>query len=44
MSKAKTLWKRFAAVLLALIMAIGMIPASLGVSAAWWRYRQSRSF
>ena len=34
MSKAKTLWKRFAAVLLALIMAIGMIPASLGVSAA----------
>ena len=34
MSKAKTLWKRFAAVLLVLIMAIGMIPASLGVSAA----------
>ncbi len=34
MSKVKTLWKRFAAVLLALIMAIGMIPASLGVSAA----------
>ena len=34
MSKAKTLWKRFVAVLLTLIMAIGMIPASLGVSAA----------
>ena len=34
MTKAKALMKRLAAVLLTLMMAIGMIPASLGVSAA----------
>ena len=34
MTKAKALMKRFAAVLLTLMMAIGMIPVSLGVNAA----------